>query len=112
MSKHVTIDLVEPIQGHGPDIRQLVYRKPKYRDIALVGAPYNFVTPKNGEPMFVENNEAIDHYAQALLVEPKEFSLIESQLGVRDTFAVRSTIMGFFTQPDAGSGDTKNSPQT
>jgi hypothetical protein len=110
MSKNVTIALIEPIQGHGPDITKLVYRPPMMRDFIAVGDAYTVHTSKDGERFLVENNEAIAHYAEALLVEPKEYTLVESQLGLADAQQVKEAIMGFFLRASQAATASRASP--
>ncbi|GJE54581.1 hypothetical protein [Methylobacterium thuringiense] len=112
MSKNVTIELEEPIEGHGPPITKLVYRSPVWRDVMAVGDAYTVHTSKDGERFLVENHEAIEHYAEVCLVEPKEYSLVQSQVGLADAQKVREAIMGFFLRAAQATAASKTSPKT
>ncbi|GJE27947.1 hypothetical protein [Methylobacterium organophilum] len=111
MAKTVTVDLERPIEGHEGAIHKVVLREPKWRDIMPIGQPFTMHFPKGASPVLVEDHEALARYAELLVVEPKESSLLD-QLGVADTFKIRNQIIGFFLEPAAASGASKTSQQT
>lgn len=114
------IPLSRPIQGPQGEIAELSMRLPQWDDIMPVGSPYTVHSSKDGNKFVVENNEAIEHYARACLVEPKDASLLR-QLGPIDTLKVREAVLDFFTpgfqaspssnaQPPVGSSSSSDTP--
>lgn len=111
MSKPTIVTLVEPIEGHEGSIRQVEFREPRYRDIVGFGAPYSVHSVAGGEEVTIINEAELAHYIEACLVKPAEPDLLK-QLGLRDTFAVRRAVLGFFLQPAAAGAGSKTSPET
>ncbi len=111
MTKTVTITLEKPIEGHEGSIRQVVLREPRYGDIMGHGQPYSVHNGPDGEPLVLYDQDAITHYVEACCVTPPEATLLR-QLGMRDTFAVRRAVLGFFLPGAEADGGSKASPPT
>lgn len=110
MSKTVTVELEAPIEGHEGQIRQIVLREPKYKDIMGHGQPYTLHNGPGGEPIVIYDQDAITHYVEACCVKPD--ALLLTQLGLRDTFKVRGAILDFFLPRAAAGAGSETSPQT
>ncbi|GEO99505.1 hypothetical protein [Methylobacterium haplocladii] len=107
MPQNVTITLSAPIEGHGTPITQLVFRPPVWRDILKVGGePFTVHRSADGVVFFADNPESFAHYLEVCLVEPKEYSLVESQVGPADTIKAKEVIRDFFVPGGPVGGDS------
>jgi hypothetical protein len=104
---NTTVTLHEPIEGPGPSkdqptvqIKQIVLRQPKYRDMMLLGEPAAFARSEGGIMFSSEKDEIIQAYIERLLVEPKDTQLLE-QLGLADTIQCREAVFDF-SRPRGG----------
>ncbi|GEP00040.1 hypothetical protein [Methylobacterium haplocladii] len=111
MPKTVTVTLSTPIEGHGAPITQLVFRPPVWRDILPVGEPFTVHRSADGVYFYADNAEAFSHYLETCLVEPAEYSLVESQVGPADTIKAKEVIRDFFI-PAAPEGGGSTTSQT
>lgn len=109
MPQNVTITLSTPIEGHGAPITQLVFRPPVWRDIVKVGEPFTVHRSADGVAFFADNPDSFAHYLEVCLVEPKEYSLVESQVGPADTIKAKEVIRDFFIPAAPEGGGSKKS---
>ncbi len=104
----LTIKLKKVITGHTV-IREVVLREPVANDILPMGFPYSWQPTAYGGMLFIENNAAIQYYAERLVVEPYDKIALFSQMGLEDTLVLRAKILGFFLEAGTKSETTENS---
>ncbi|MGF3026711.1 hypothetical protein ACQVP2_28315 [Methylobacterium aquaticum] len=104
----LTIKLKKVITGHTV-IREVVLREPVANDILPMGFPYSWQPTADGHLLFIENNAAIQYYAERLVVEPSDQIALFSQMGVEDTQVLRQKIMGFFLEAGRKNDTSGNS---
>ncbi|WP_316172145.1 MULTISPECIES: hypothetical protein [unclassified Bradyrhizobium] len=92
---NVTIALLEPIEGGRGQIKEVVLRPPKYRDIAALGEPSAYARSDDGLMFTSDKDEVVHGYIERLLVEPQDAALLE-QLGLADALKLREAVHGFF----------------
>lgn len=92
---NTTIKLIEPIEGGEGQITEVVLRRPKYRDIALLGEPSAYAKSEEGLMFTSEKDDVIHSYIDRLLVQPKDPALLD-QLGLADALQLRRAVHVFF----------------
>lgn len=96
-----TIILTVPIEGPGTDenqsgqIKEIVLREPKFRDIMLLGEPAAFARSDGGMIYQAEKDDVIAAYIERLLIAPQDPALL-NQLGVADTMQLKDAVFSFF----------------
>lgn len=97
-----TINLVEPIEGPGPNketptvqITQIILRAPKFPDVMLLGEPRAFGRSEGGVMFTSEKEDVVDAYIRRLVIEPKDPALL-NQCGLADTVQLKDAIFDFF----------------
>ena len=111
MSKQKTFKLVEPIMGHGGDIHQVVFREPKFSDLMALGEPRTITLTDEGRPFVVENPAVVLEYARRCIVSPKDFLLVEEQLGLEDGMQVKEFFESFFLHGGRANEASPTSPE-
>lgn len=123
---NAVVKLSAPLVGHAV-VRQLEFREPRWDDIMTLGDPYVW-TDHPSRPDYIVPTpipEVCKAYAERLIaVGDKDGDpMLLSQLGVRDSHAVRDAIKDFFlsvdpktlagsTQSPTSSSSTANSEST
>lgn len=92
---NVTVKLIEPIEGHEGQVKEVVLRAPKFTDIMLLGEPAAFARSEGGMIFQAEKDGVVADYIKRLLVEPKDTALL-SQLGLADSLQLKEAIFDFF----------------
>lgn len=102
---NTTVTLKNPIEGHLPDpvtgesritqIKEIVLREPKYRDIMLLGEPAAFARSEGGMIYQAEKDEVVRNYIERLMISPKDVLLLE-QVSLADALQLKEAIFGFF----------------
>ena len=99
----VTIDLADPIQGHGGLVKQITLREPRYREVMKFGEP--IARGYDGNIVYTaENIEIIKSYIAALLKAPDDKTtpavdaLLIEQLSIADTLRLKDAVLDFFSQ--------------
>lgn len=108
MAKTVTVPLEGTITTPQGTVSALTLREPMYDDIMGVGHPYTVHEAEGGQSVVIYDHAAIRHYAEACVQAPVS-ALHLSQLGMRDTFALRRAVLGFFLPSAAAGADSKTS---
>jgi hypothetical protein len=90
-----TITLKHPIEGHEGQVKQLVFREPKYADVMALGEPSAYARSEGGMIYQSEKDGVVQSYIERLLVEPKD-PLLLGQLTLADTLQVKEAIHSFF----------------
>lgn len=109
MPKPVTIPLKEPIESHHGLVKEIVVRPPTWGDVMGTGSPYTVHFDKEGKPFLVYDEAALAHYCDVLVVEPKNKLILEGEVGLADTMAVREAVVNFFLAAAGAGGGSKTS---
>lgn len=104
---NTTIVLKNPITGHMPDpvtgesriteIREIILREPKYRDIMQLGEPSAFARSEGGMIYQAEKEDVVQSYIEKLMESPKDRALLE-QVSLADAIQLKEAIFGFFQE--------------
>jgi Phage tail assembly chaperone proteins, E, or 41 or 14 len=103
---NVTIKLLDPIMGHGGDVKEIVLREPTYREVMQFGEPWARGYSRDNQVVYqAENIETIRSYIEACFVPnasgpQADVTLIES-LSLADTLRVKDAVLDFFTSARA-----------
>lgn len=111
MPKTVSVPLEGSITTHQGPVSTLTLREPMYDDIMGVGHPYTVHEAEGGQSVVIYDHAAIRHYAEACVQAPVT-ALHLSQLGMRDTFALRRAVLSFFLPSAAAGADSKTSRES
>lgn len=102
---NATIVLKNPIEGPMDNpatgenritqIREIVLREPKYRDIMMLGEPAAFARSDGGMIYQAEKDDVVQAYIERLMISPKDRSLLE-QVSLADALQLKEAVFGFF----------------
>ncbi|WP_454626955.1 hypothetical protein [Bradyrhizobium cenepequi] len=102
---NATIVLKNPIEGPLTDpttgenkvtqIREIILREPKYRDIMLLGEPAAFARSEGGMIYQAEKDEVVQGYIERLMISPQDRALLE-QVSLADALQLKEAVFGFF----------------
>ncbi len=112
MPKKITIELSQPILGHGGQVKRLTLREPTFGELAEFGDPVDFGYSKDAQVTYrLLNNVAIKRYFTACLEtiagDPSLDSILLEQLSLPDALRIRSLLLDFFSLP-SDSADGKS----
>jgi hypothetical protein len=94
MAKTVSLKLIEPIKGHGPDggplitMDEITFREPRYGDIVHLGEPTAYARSAEGMLFTSEKPEVVKSYLERLLV-------------TADAIAAKQVVYDFFEEAHA-----------
>ncbi len=92
----ITIDLLNPLDiGGGRTASRVVLREPRMREYARFGEPISYVPDAEGRDIPVENDEAIEKYLGALVIEP-DSPILLLNLRLVDAIRVKEALLSFF----------------
>jgi hypothetical protein len=96
--KTITIQLRDPITGHGGRITTVGVREPNGREYTQFGDPFVYARTDAKVMVSAENDIAIKSYIEHCIVPPEgaDVLLIMSQLSLIDMMRVKETVLGFF----------------
>ena len=98
----ITIDLEKPLIGHGPPIKQLLFREPGWTEYMKIGEAFAWIP--RGEDMVYPApiHDNIKAYAESCLVEPKDVEML-AQVGLKDAKKITDAFVRFFRAAEPGS---------
>lgn len=102
---NTTVVLKNPIEGPMTDpvsgenritqIREIVLREPKYRDIMLLGEPAAFARSDGGMVYQAEKDDVVQAYIERLMISPQDIALLQ-QVSLADALQLKEAVFGFF----------------
>ncbi|MDA9465342.1 hypothetical protein [Bradyrhizobium sp. CCBAU 53415] len=102
---NATIILKNPIEGPVTDptsgesrisqIKEIVLREPKYRDVMLLGEPASLARSEGGMLYQAEKDDVVQAYIERLMVVPQDRALLE-QVSLADALQLKEAVFGFF----------------
>lgn len=101
----VTIELLDPIQGHGGLVKQIVLREPCFREVLKYGEPTSF--GRGGDIVYrIENTDTVRSYILASIIVPDDKTaprldeILIERLSLADTLRVKAAVLDFFTRAE------------
>lgn len=101
----ITVSLLEPLAGHGGQVKEVKMRPPTHADLMALGDPYVVITLADGKPHVVTEPKTLGEYIGRCLVSPDP--LILEKMGLADSMRVRKAFVDFFEMALALSAGLK-----
>jgi hypothetical protein len=90
-----TITLLDPFDGHGGKVTEVVLREPRGRDFIELGDPFVYARTEDKMIVSAENDVAIKGYIERCIEKPNVL-LVMSQLSLVDMMAIKEAILQNF----------------
>ena len=98
-----TVPLREPIPWVDGLIKEIVLRSPNLVEYGRIGEPYEVVTPKKGEPVYIEYEQEIAGYLECCVIEPKDPNAL-AHVRARRRDGGEAGAARFFYRGESGKG--------